>query len=323
MAVALAISLVLHALIYAGWHLSPVVSASFSSFIETMTETKRAEIKPRTVFPEPPRKVPMVFVEADPAIKEQPRLTTPEPPKETRNYSTENSLAANPTPPKQMEVPKIEGSQTRVLSTVDTPKPEPKPLEPNPPPPVSVETKPTPAEAEPKPTPPPDDLAMNKAVPKMVTPSTKPEGNNPPEKPRPKPRTLQEARARNPVIPGEKMRQEGGVERRARVSMVDAQRSPFGNYDEAFIGVVTARWYQLLDETRFPPRRGKVVLTFRMHYDGRISQLEMTENSAGDMLSLLCQKAVLDPNPFPRWPNGMRQLVGMDYREVKFTFYYD
>jgi hypothetical protein len=158
----------------------------------------------------------------------------------------------------------------------------------------------------------------------MLVPTTRPEGDKPIEKPREKPRTLQEARARNPAIAGEKTQQEGGVERRAHVAMVDARRSPFGNYDAVFIGLVQARWYQLLDNNQYMlDRRGKVALTFRLYYDGRISQLEMTENGVGDMLSLLCQKAILDPTPYPRWPTDMRQLVGGDYREVRFTFYYD
>ena len=70
-------------------------------------------------------------------------------------------------------------------------------------------------------------------------------------------------------------------------------------------------------------RRGKVSLAFRLHYDGRISRLETDENTVGDVLSVLCQKSILDPAPFPKWPTEMRQIVGTDYRDVKFTFYYD
>ena len=58
-----------------------------------------------------------------------------------------------------------------------------------------------------------------------------------------------------------------------------------------------------------------------------VFSLDPVENSVGDMLSLLCQKAILDPAPFPKWSAEMRRQIqtqgGTDYRDVKFTFYYD
>ena len=119
------------------------------------------------------------------------------------------------------------------------------------------------------------------------------------------------------------MQQDGGVQQRAHIRL-DAKGSPFGNYDSVFVSIVQERWYALLDNNRFMlDRRGKVALAFRMHYDGRISRLETDENTVGDVLSVLCQKSILDPAPFPKWPAEMRQIVGTDYRDVKFTFYYD
>lgn len=340
LAVALAISLVLHALIYAGWKVAPATAAFFRDVIEMLTPKKLAALPPKPNLEEPPpkREVPMVFVEVDPAH------ATPEPPKETKNYSTANSIAANPTP-KAAEVPKIEGTQTHIERTMDVPKPQPpKPLEPKPPepkppepkPPEEKKTEPKPVETkqpppEPKPQPkpaPPGDLAMNKATPKTLVPTIKPESEKPVEKPRERPRTLADARARNPALAGEKAKQDGGVERRAHVSMLDARRSEFGDYDAAFVSIVQSRWYQLLDNNQFMmDRRGKVSLTFRLYQDGRISQVEVAENTVGDMLSLLCQKAVLDPAPFPKWPTEMRRQIKVqsnsEHRDVKFTFYYD
>jgi hypothetical protein len=108
--------------------------------------------------------------------------------------------------------------------------------------------------------------------------------------------------------------------------MVDAKASPFGDYDYAFIRAVEQRWYQLLDNSQYHymmDRQGKVVLTFRLHFDGRITDLEADSNTAGEILGLLCQRAIKDPAPFARWPTEMRKAVQSDYREVKFTFYYD
>jgi hypothetical protein len=323
LAVALAVSLVLHVLIYAGWEVAPQAVAFFKDLEKIILPKRLVALPPKPKVEEPPpkREVAMVFVAVDPAH------ATPEPPKETKNYSTANSTAANPTP-KVAEVPKIEGSQTHVVRTMDVPKPQPKPLEPKPPDAKPVETKQPEPEVKPQANPPPGDVAMNKATPKMLVPTLKPESEKPVEKTREKPRTLADARARNPALAGEKVKQDGGVERRAHVSMLDARRSEFGDYDAVFIGIVQARWYQLLENNKYMlDRRGKVSLTFRLYQDGRISQVAVAENTVGDMLSLLCQKAVLDPAPFPKWPAEMRRQIKVqsdnEHRDVKFTFYYD
>lgn len=319
LAVALVISLVAHAFFYGAWRITPATKAFFKNVFEARPSKLRATPPPPPEFEEPPapkREVPLVFVEVDPA------LAVPEPPKETRNYSTDNALAANPVP-SVLPTPKIEGKESPVIRAQDAPKPEPKPLQPKPPEPAPPETKVADQETKPKAAPPPGDLAMANPAPKALelTPQTE---SQKPAPVRQRPRTLQEARARNPALAGERTRQEGGVERRAHIAMVDARRSPFGNYDSVFISTVQARWYQLLDGNQYiQDRRGKVTVTFRLHYDGRISQMEMVENTVGDMLALLCQKSLLDPAPFPKWPREMRQLVGSDYREVKFTFYYE
>lgn len=326
LAVALVISLLLHALIYGAWLVAPATGKFFKEAFERVPPKKFTPLQPE--FQEPPapkRDVPMVFVEIDPA------LASKEPPKETKNYSTANSLAANPVP-KEADTPKIEGKQTPVLRTMDVPKPQPKPLEPKPPEPEPPAKESTEPEVKPKTAPPPKgDLAMAKPPPPTSTPKAPeltPQKDGEQPKPRPKPRTLAEAKARNPSLAGEKSQQDGGVQRRSHIAMVDARSSVFGSYDAMFIGLVQSRWYQLLDNNQYMmDRRGKVSLTFRLHFDGRISQMEVAENTVGDMLSLLCQKAVLDPAPFPKWSAEMRRQIqnqgGTEYRDVKFTFYYD
>ena len=70
-------------------------------------------------------------------------------------------------------------------------------------------------------------------------------------------------------------------------------------------------------------RHGRVVLQFRLRYDGEITDMKVLEDTVGLNLSLLCQKAVLDPKPYDRWPRDMRLLVDKDYREIQFAFYYN
>jgi outer membrane biosynthesis protein TonB len=190
----------------------------------------------------------------------------------------------------------------------DKPEPAPEPVAANPP-------QPKPAEPErPQPR---GDLALAKP-----TPAPEPTPAEP--APRPRARTLVEARTRQGLMTGEKMRQEGGVRRRALMSSLDVKATPFGAYDAAVIAAIQKRWYDLLDESSFAPRTGKVAIEFRMHYDGRITDLKIVEvePGVGELLALYCRRAISDPAPFAPWPSDMRRMIGRDYRDVKFSFFY-
>ena len=47
------------------------------------------------------------------------------------------------------------------------------------------------------------------------------------------------------------------------------------------------------------------------------------ESSLTGLLAYLCQRAILDPAPYEAWPAEMRRIVDAEYREVRFTFYYE
>jgi hypothetical protein len=108
---------------------------------------------------------------------------------------------------------------------------------------------------------------------------------------------------------------------------IDLQRcasvTGFSEYDRAFIVAVQSKWYALLDEHRGSMRVGKVVLEFRLHSDGRISNMKMTDNGVGKILGLYCQSAILEPAPYLPWPDEMRRAIGANHRDVKFTFFYN
>ena len=140
-----------------------------------------------------------------------------------------------------------------------------------------------------------------------------------------KPRTIVAALANKgqTELPGRKMKQDGGVKRRLEISALDAKATPFGAYDSAFIAFVDERWRTLLYDRDYATfTSGKVVLQFRLHYDGRISDMRVAENTAGEVLALICQKAVMDPAPYPVWPSDLRRMAG-DTRSIQFTFYYN
>jgi outer membrane biosynthesis protein TonB len=137
-----------------------------------------------------------------------------------------------------------------------------------------------------------------------------------------RPRTIKEALARRAEsgLVGEKMKQDGGVSRLG-ISALDARGMAFGAYDAAVIQAIQQRWYSLLESR--PTPRGKVVVEFRMHFDGRVTDVKVNDADVGELYSLFCQKAIQDPAPYPRWPSDMRRQMQADHRDVRFSFFYN
>lgn len=140
----------------------------------------------------------------------------------------------------------------------------------------------------------------------------------------PRPRTIKEAMARRNLqsLPGNNTNQNGEVKRRLELCSFDAKATPFGAYDAAMVEVISQRWYALLDERSYTNATpGKVVLKYRLHSDGKITDLEVAVNTVSDQLSLVAQKAVTDPAPYAAWSAEMRGTCG-EVRTLQFTFYY-
>ena len=316
---------------------------------ELRDKNKTAQLK-NINKPKEELEIPLSFVEIDPS------QASPEPPKDSAFYSTQNTLASNPDIRLEKEVPKIDGKQDHVPRTFDTPKPQP--IQPAPPPPkeepAKTEPKPEPAplqpappaEAKPPPTPapvavaeqkPPEaveagDLNVGKPNEKTVKPKETQKDsakelamNSTPAPPAQhvRPRTLAAARQQLGISEGEKMKQEGGAKRFSLQPNFDVKSSPFGAYDDAFFAAVKARWFSLLAERDIArDEEGKVVLEFRLNKDGRITAMQVAENSVSDTLSWICQRAVFDPAPYAPFPADLRRLLAADYRLVKITFFY-
>ena len=261
-------------------------------------------------------------------------------PAKPKYYSNKNSRAANADTANE-NAPKINGRQTDVPKTEDVPKPVPKASTP-----PTPQTKPkapskpdsTPQLAKLQPSMPP---AAPKAMTKSETPEPpktpgetglpKPNANPPAVQPppasaaaqQPRPRTLKQALAQKDQIPGQQMQQAGGVPRRALWSSLDAKATPFGDYDAAIIEAVSQRWYDLLDNHRYAQdRSGKVMLRFKLKPDGSIIEMQTLENTVGQLLGYLCQEAIEEAAPFAKWPPDMARMIGANYRDITFTFYY-
>jgi len=247
----------------------------------------KPKISPPTQKQEPPLEFVMV---------EQPSTTAPD---KAKFYGAQNSRAANPDAARDMNIPKLNGTQTEVPKTETVTKPDFNKLQPAPRPANSEPEQPTPTVQ-------PGDLSLGK--PQEQTP--------------PRPRTLSQARAQS-HSPGVEMKQIGGVHQVALSPSFDVKATTFGQYDSEFVDAVTYRWYSLLDSQQFAlDRTGKVTLRFHLNYDGTITDMTVLQNTVGDLLGYVCQKAINDPAPFKPWPEEMHREIGKNSREITFTFYY-
>jgi hypothetical protein len=304
---AFGISLAAHLIVWGGYEggkkLGIWQSLAVPAWLQKMVQ---AFAPPKAVSVVEPKigEPPLVFIDVRDSQAEV------EPPKNPVGYSDKNSLAASAVPDKDTNLPKLDGSQDKVPRTEDVERRPFDQLKPSRP----VET-PTDEERA-KPETARGDLTMGKPDVRLRPDTGKAE--------RTKPRTLTEARLKNPTsqIPGPKMKQEGGTRRNSLDAGFDVAASPFGAYDRAFIAAVSQRWYDLLED-RVGYQPGRVVVQFRLNYDGRITDVRTIENSTSDLLGFLCQKAIIDPAPYEKWPREMRMQIGEDYRTIKFTFYYN
>jgi hypothetical protein len=225
-------------------------------------------------------------------------------PKETKFYSDKNSVAANPELDRDANLPKLDGSQTQVAKTEDAARKKFDQLMPDPPKPKPE----TDTETKPKLT--PGTMTIAKAELKPQTEKTRP-------------RTIKEALLQRNQMPGQKAKLDAGAQQRPDASY-DVKATGFGAYDRAFIDAVSSRWYDLLDSMSYDGyRSGQVVVEFNLNYDGRITEMKLVKSTVTETLALLCQKAVLDPSPFDKWPREMRLMIGEDSRRITFTFFYN
>ncbi len=311
---ALVLSLVIHLGVFGGWHVGKRLGwwQHQPTWLVNLTRKLAKPAQARTAQEQAKldRSIPMTFVEVDPTT------AVTEEPKDAKYYGSKNAKAANPDP-KQLEKPKVDGRQEQVVRLVDNDKPKPFPLQPSPPKPPKADDV-----VEPKPkTEAPGDLALLKPKKPSEGELDATTGDSQ-LKPKDRPRTITEAKARKGLLTGEKIKQDGGTANLGSVAF-DVKASPFGDYDAAFISAVERCWHLLLEEHQGTRRPGRVVLDFKLTSDGRIIEVNVAGNDVGEIQSMLCQSAILNPAPYPRWPAAMRQTIAGNIREIRFTFYYN
>jgi len=297
---ALAFSLLAHLGVWGGYE-----AEKKNHWLEKIFPPARHHLVAVAPKPVAPPMDPTIFVDVSQASADAPKLA--------KYYSDKNSRAANPDATADSNQPKLTGKQSFVPKTEDSPRPtKTKPVTPTPPQ-KPAEEKPA---TESKPA-----TALN---PGALQPGKPADATKPDEKPTPpeRPRTIRQALAQSNQLPGLQMQQDGGVKRRGPAQM-DVKGTPFGAYDSAIVQAIQQRWYDLLDSQQFADSRtGKVTVSFHLNPDGSVTELKTSSNSVGELLGYLCQEAIEQAAPFGKWPSDMRRMVGANFREITFTFYY-
>jgi outer membrane biosynthesis protein TonB len=297
---ALALSVAAHLLIWGGYELGKKYQL-----------WQRLHL-PARLMPTQKKSPPPVAQETEPTmfLDVDPDQVSPDAPKDAKYYSAKNSRAANPDAERDSNQPKLTGKQTDVPKVRDVPrtpitKPQPAP---------EIQTPQKEQQASPpKPT---EEAGETKLAKLEMSPQKK----ETPEKPR----TLKEARAQQQALrPSISMQQDGGTQRRALVPSFDSKSTAFGEYDAKIVEAIQQRWFDLLDSQKFASdRTGKVMVKFRLNFNGTVSDMAIVQSTVGDLLSYVCQSAVSDPAPYEAWPSDMRRAIGANFREVTLTFYY-
>ncbi|HEY1170027.1 MAG TPA: hypothetical protein VGH19_01540 [Verrucomicrobiae bacterium] len=280
--------------------------------------------------PPPAKEMPMLFIEVDPNQKPV------DEPENVKFYAAQNSLAANPDTKLDTDQPKIDGRQTKMIRAFEAPKAQPKPLQPQSTPQAKVEADPFKNN-----TPIADKTVKSQQMAKQESGEGKQERGDleqlhpsqsqkttsqqtaeAPSQQRPK--TLNEAKLKSNDYrpPGEKMQQEGGVKRFAVNSSLQAKATPLGRYDAIVIDAIRNAWYAAIDNNPTIARKGHVVVRFRMHSNGRVSNLEIADTKVDAIMTAYCQIAIEKPSPFPAWPDEVKRELASTYRDVVFTFNY-
>src|SRR5262245_44466431 len=77
-------------------------------------------------------------------------------------------------------------------------------------------------------------------------------------------------------------RQVPAASERFSIKVVGVENWPFGDYDRAFASAVNKRWYALKDSYHAKLEAGTVVVQFRQHSDGHVSDLKVTRNDVAE-----------------------------------------
>jgi hypothetical protein len=103
---------------------------------------------------------------------------------------------------------------------------------------------------------------------------------------------------------------------------VDARFSSYGDYAQRMMEAIQSSWWDIIDRMRLETAvRGNVVVRFKLHRDGSVTDATILYENVPRLMALACKDAVQSPAPFDPWRSDMVALFGQE-DDVTITFQY-
>jgi len=216
-------------------------------------------------------------------------------PKATPFTSSRNQTAAQPVPekmPTNSPLPKSEGTSEQLRIAQGKPR--------------SIDQ----SQAAPAPQP-----SISMAAPAKATPPPGPGKSVAQPSPTPVPAPV----AANPERPrasvpsgtyGLLLRRPVGVNRAGTIA-VDARFSNYGDYTQRMMEAIQSSWWSIIERSRFEGvSRGNVIVRFRLHRDGTVTDAQVLGSEVTRVMTLACKDAVMAPAPYDIWRADMVAMYG-------------
>ena len=291
-AIAVAVSLGLHLLLL--WVLP-------DSFQKVVAFVRPIEVLTAPVKIDEARLPPKLrFIETNPLANQAVPKTTP-------FTSSRNQTAAQPVPekmPTNSPLPKSEGTSEQLRIA----KGKPRSIDQSEAQPIS---QPSISMAAPVKAPPPPGPGKSAAQP-SPTPAPVPVAANP-DRPRASvPSGTYGLLLRRPV----------GVNRAGTIA-VDARFSNYGDYTQRMMEAIQSSWWSIIERSRFEGlSRGNVIVRFRLHRDGTVTDARVLSTEVTRVMTLACKDAVMAPAPYDIWRADMVAMYGeSDTVTINFIYH--
>ena len=291
-AIAVAVSLGLHLLLL--WVLP-------DSFQKVVAFVRPIEVLTAPVKIDEARLPPKLrFIETNPLANQAVPKTTP-------FTSSRNQTAAQPVPekmPTNSPLPKSEGTSEQLRIA----KGKPRSIDQSEAQPIS---QPSISMAAPVKAPPPPGPGKSAAQP-SPTPAPVPVAANP-DRPRASvPSGTYGLLLRRPV----------GVNRAGTIA-VDARFSNYGDYTQRMLEAIQSSWWSIIERSRFESvTRGNVIVRFRLHRDGTVTDARVLSTEVTRVMTLACKDAVMAPAPYDIWRADMVAMYGeSDTVTINFIYH--
>jgi outer membrane biosynthesis protein TonB len=118
------------------------------------------------------------------------------------------------------------------------------------------------------------------------------------------------------------LRRPVGVNRAGSVA-IDARFSNYGDYTQRMMEAIQSSWWSIIERSRFEGvARGHVLVSFRLHRDGTVTDAKVLGSEVTRVMTLACKDAVMAPAPYDIWRADMVAMYGeSDTVTINFQYY--